>query len=180
MTHPAPLWVGAISHTMLLLIIAGMVGRARRRLVTDQTIFYRILAIVANQAFGHARFDHVTVEVFPGGDAGVAATAFNLFMPFMGKKETGRQSLALTHCFAGLFEVTQPTITFFAGFKMTFQAALLARPPKSITDFLILPENAADVRGNDSGRPQWLPAGRDSRRNRRAAFAVDVADGALN
>ncbi len=130
---------------MLLLVITGMISGARRRFVADQTIFDRILAVVASQAVGHLCFDHVAVEGFPDGDAGVAATAFNLFMPFMGKKETGSQSLPLTNRFAGFFEVTQPAIAFFAGFKMTFQAALFARAPKGIADFLILPENTAHI-----------------------------------
>ncbi len=130
---------------MLFFIVSGVIGGVRRRLMAHDTVFGSILAIVANKAVFHLCIDHVTIEVFPFGDAGMATAAFKLFMLFMGKNEIFSEAFAGAHCFAGLLEMTKATVTLFAGLEVTLKTTLLAGTPESIVNFDLLRENTADT-----------------------------------
>ncbi len=144
-THAASLRVRTISKSMLLLIISGVVGWIRRRLMAHDAIFGGILTVVADKTVFHLRVDHVSIEVFPLGNAGVATAAFELFMLFMGKNEVFSEASAGTHCLAGFLEMTKAAVALFAGFEVTFKAALFAGASESIVNFDLLRKNTANA-----------------------------------
>ncbi len=175
-THAAPLRVRTIGKPMLLLIIAGVVGGVRRRLMAHDTVFGSIFAVVTNQAVFHLRVDHVPIEVFPFGNAGVATTAFELLMLFMGKNKIFSEAFAGAHCLAGLLEMTKAAVALLASLEVALKTAFFAGTPESIVNFDFLRKNTADARSNNVGRPQWLPARRHCRHHRFAAFTVYMTD----
>lgn len=172
MTHAATLRVSAISHAVLLFVIRSMVIRARGGLVADQTVLRSIFAVVAFKAVFHLCTDHVTIEVVPLGDSGVASAAFMLLMLFMGKEKAGAETIAGSFCFTRLFKMAKAAVAFLAGLEMTFKAALLTRAPESVINFRLLRKNASDIRGHDASRSQRLPPWRNGRHRRFAGFTI--------
>ncbi len=179
-THAASLRIGPISKPMLFFIVAGVIGGVRRLIMAHDTVFGGIFAVVADKTVFHLRIDHVAIEILPFGDARVATAAFEIFMLFMGKNETFSEAFAGAHCLAGFLEMTKPTIALLTSLEVTLKTTFFTGSSESIVNFNLLRENAADTRSDDVGRPQWLPARWYCRQRCFAAFAVDMADSAVN
>lgn len=144
-THAALLRVRPISKPMFLLVISGVVGRIRGLVMAHDTVFWSILAVVANKTILHLRLGHVAIEVFPFGYAGMATAAFKLFMLFMGKNELFSEAFAGTQSLAGFLEMTKAAIAFFPSLKVALKTAFFAGAPESIVNFDFLRKNTADA-----------------------------------
>ncbi len=178
--HAASLRVRTIGKPMLLFVVSGVISGIRGWLMAHNAVFGCIFAVVANEAVFHLRIDHVAIEVFPFGNAGVTAAAFEFFMLFMGKNEIFSEASAGAHCLAGLFEMAETAVALLAGLEMAFKTALFTGAPESVVDLDLLRKNAADARSNNVGRPQWLPAWGHRWHNCFAAFTVNMADSTVN
>jgi len=174
--HAASLRVRTIGKPMLLFVVSGVISGIRGWLMAHNAVFGCIFAVVANEAVFHLRIDHVAIEVFPFGNAGVATTAFELLMLFMGKNKIFSEAFAGAHCLAGLLEMTKAAVALLASLEVALKTAFFAGTPESIVNFDFLRKNTADARSNNVGRPQWLPARWHCRHSRFAAFTVYMTD----
>lgn len=162
-THRATMRVRAISHTVFLLVIARMVCRARRRIVAHQAIFCGLQAIMAFEAVGHAPPDVVAIEIFPGGNTGMAAATFRLSMFFMGKLIDIFEALTLAFGMPGLVEMAKATVSLFPALEMAFEAAFFTGSTEGIVYFRFLRKHITCTRCNYRSLPQWLPTRRQTR-----------------
>ncbi len=179
-THATSLRVRTVGEPMLLLVISGMVCGVRCCLMAHDTVFWRVFAVVTDKTVFHLRMAHVAIEVFPFGNARVTTAALKFFVLFMGKNKLFSEAFAGAGCLAGLLEMTKTTVALLTGLEMTFKAALFAGAPESIVDFNLMRKNTADIRSDNIGRPQRLPAGRHCRHRRFTVFTVNMADSAVH
>lgn len=145
MAHAAALRIRAIGHAMFLLIIHGVIGRARGWAVAHRAIRGSILAIMANKTVFHLRIYNMTIEGFPFGDTRMAATAFIFIMLLMGKNEKLVEPFPCSCCFAGFFKMAKTAIALFTGFKVTFKATFFTGAAKSIINDRLLRKNPPDI-----------------------------------
>ena len=123
---------------MLLLVVARVIFWARRRAMAHDTVFGNLITVMTLKTILHTPPDIMTIEVFPGGNAGVASAAFCLSMFFMGKAERLFVALPLALSMPGLFEVAQAAVGLFPRFEMTFEATFLTGTTKSVVNFRLL------------------------------------------
>ena len=153
----------AIGHAVFLFVVARMIGWAWCRTMTHHTIFWCILAIVAFKTVFHFAFNIVAVEVFPVGNAGMAAITLEFFMFFVGKFKRLFETLPCPLSMPGLFEMTKATVSLFSRLKVTFETAFFTRTTKSIVYFKFLCSYTAGSRINNRDSAQRLPASRQTR-----------------